>query len=70
MKLFGPVIAALLTAAPAIGQAQQQENPFPLKVQRDSYPRPEFKYPNAKIEMSTQNAHGAAHRLHRIRQLV
>jgi arylsulfatase len=27
-------------------------NPFPVKVERDTYPRPEFNYPNAKIGRS------------------
>ena len=53
---FITAIALLLLAAPAIGQAQQQENAFPLKVQRDSYPRPEYKYPNAKVGMDYRDS--------------
>ena len=57
MKMpFITAIALLLVAAPAIGQAQQQENAFPIKVQRDSYPRPEYKFPNAKVGMDYRDS--------------
>ena len=46
----------LLLVSTATAQAQNKPGPFPVKVDRDNYPAPEYRYPKAEIGLTAADS--------------